>query len=97
MGGVHIPRRRCVGCGRIAPKPALVRLAAVPSGHQSRPIATFDRAGTLPGRGAYVCRDEHGDAPNHDCLGLATGRGVLQRAFRRAVDVPSELVESESR
>lgn|GEM_PF-5587910 len=74
-----------------------MRLAAVPAGRENRPTAAFDRAGTLPGRGAYVCRDEYGDAPNHDCLGLATGRGVLQRAFRRAVDVPSELVESESR
>ena len=74
-----------------------MRLAAVATGHENRVAAAFDRTGTLPGRGAYVCRDEHQDAPNRDCFGLATRRGVLQRAFRRAVDVPAELVELESR
>jgi predicted RNA-binding protein YlxR (DUF448 family) len=51
----------------------------------------------MPGRGAYVCRNECQDGPNHDCMRLATRRGVLQRAFRRAVDVSAELLESESR
>ncbi len=27
--GAHVPRRRCVGCGRIAPKSELLRIAAV--------------------------------------------------------------------
>jgi predicted RNA-binding protein YlxR (DUF448 family) len=71
-----------------------VRLASVPAGRESRAVAAVDRTGTIPGRGAYVCRDEHLDGPNHDCMRLATRRGALQRALRRAVDVPAELVES---
>ncbi len=81
----------------MAPKPELVRLASVSAGRESRATAILDMAGTMPGRGAYVCRDERRGAPNPDCMRLAAGRGVLQRAFRRAVDVPAELVESESR
>ncbi|HEX5307861.1 MAG TPA: YlxR family protein [Solirubrobacteraceae bacterium] len=97
----HVPRRRCVGCGRVAPKPELVRFAAVPSAAGSW-SATLDRAGTLPGRGAYLCRDAAGREPNGQCLRLATQRGGLQRTLRRAVVVPQQPtsagpLESESR
>ncbi|HTC61198.1 MAG TPA: YlxR family protein [Solirubrobacteraceae bacterium] len=97
MGGVYIPRRRCVGCGRLAPKPELVRLASVAAGAERPPMTVLDRAGTLPGRGAYVCRSESVRAPSIECMKLATRKGTLQRAFRRAVEVPVELLESESR
>jgi predicted RNA-binding protein YlxR (DUF448 family) len=45
-----------------------------------------DPSATLPGRGAYVC--------GPDCLDHAVRRRALQRAFRRSVSVPSDLVES---
>ncbi len=82
----------------MAPKPELVRLAVVTSG-EGRGAATLDRAGTLPGRGAYLCRDPRRDGPNGECASLASKRGGLQRAFRRAVEVPGDLagsLESES-
>ncbi len=51
-----MPRRRCVGCGRIAPKSELLRIAAThDDGGRSR-RAVIDLAGTLPGRGAYLCK-----------------------------------------
>jgi predicted RNA-binding protein YlxR (DUF448 family) len=79
----------------VAPKPELVRLAAVPATDgRDRFLATIDRAGTLPGRGAYLCLDTHRDAPNGECATQASKRGGLQRAFRRAVEVPSDLTGS---
>jgi predicted RNA-binding protein YlxR (DUF448 family) len=60
-------------------------------------MAMLDRAGTLPGRGAYVCRGESVREPSIECMRLATGKGTLQRAFRRAVEVPVELLESNTR
>jgi predicted RNA-binding protein YlxR (DUF448 family) len=74
-----------------------VRLAAVAARNENRLIAVIDAPGTLPGRGAYVCNDMRDHSPNRDCLKLATKHGVLQRAFRRAVEIPAELVESETR
>jgi predicted RNA-binding protein YlxR (DUF448 family) len=91
---MHVPRRRCVGCGRVAPKPELMRLASVPAGPERRPTATYDRAGTMPGRGAYVCLAGAHDRPSRECVKLATRKGTLQRAFRGAVEVPVELLES---
>jgi len=74
------PKRRCVGCGRRAPKSALRRVALV----DDRLVA--DAAATLPGRGAYVC-----DAA---CARAAIERRAFSRAFRRAVSVGDDLVES---
>jgi predicted RNA-binding protein YlxR (DUF448 family) len=47
---------------------------------------TLDPAAALPGRGAYVCDAE--------CLARAVRRRAFGRAFRRAVSVPEDLVES---
>jgi predicted RNA-binding protein YlxR (DUF448 family) len=47
-----------------------------------------DPARVLPGRGAYVC-----DAA---CARTAIERRALHRAFRRAVSVDPDLVESVS-
>jgi uncharacterized protein len=102
------PHRRCIGCGRIAPKPELVRIAAVhaPAGRSRR--AVLDATGTLPGRGAYLCRDDRGGEatgePKAECLALATRRGGVARALRCAVTLTlnepganAKLVESVSR
>ena len=78
----HTPERRCVACGRRAPKAALLRLAV----HGDRVVP--DPGGSLPGRGAYVC-----DAA---CARTAVERRAFGRAFRRAVSVDHDLVESVS-
>jgi predicted RNA-binding protein YlxR (DUF448 family) len=74
------PQRRCVGCGQTAPKAELVRIAL--AGDE----VVVDRAARLPGRGAYV----HGQ----DCAARAVSRRAFGRAFRRAVAVPPDFVES---
>jgi predicted RNA-binding protein YlxR (DUF448 family) len=87
----------------VTSKPELIRIVAVPSDtDRDRRIATLDPAGTLPGRGAYVCRARTTGQPDPGCLQLATRKGGLQRALRRAVDIPTELIgagplESEGR
>jgi predicted RNA-binding protein YlxR (DUF448 family) len=74
-----------------------VRLASVATTAERPPTTVLDRAGTLPGRGAYVCRSESIREPSIECMKLATRKGALQRAFRRAVEVPVELLESNTR
>jgi predicted RNA-binding protein YlxR (DUF448 family) len=69
-----------VACGRRAPKQSLLRLAL----DGERVVA--DPQARRPGRGAYVC----GPA----CARAAIDRRALPRAFRRAVTVPDDLVES---
>jgi predicted RNA-binding protein YlxR (DUF448 family) len=69
-----------VACGRRAPKDSLRRLAL----EAGRVVP--DPAARRAGRGAYVC--------NAACAGEAVRRGALARAFRRAVTVPDDLVES---
>ncbi len=58
----------------------------------------LDHDGTLPGRGAYLCRgrDTSAEGPAADCLALAVRRGAIARALRCAVTLPDELVESIS-
>jgi predicted RNA-binding protein YlxR (DUF448 family) len=58
--------------------------------------AVLDRAGTMPGRGAYLCRGAAPGKPAADCLSLATRRGGIARALRCAVTIDAELVESVS-
>ena len=45
--GRHVPRRRCVGCGRVAPKPELVRIAVARDRGRS---PRHGRSATMPGR-----------------------------------------------
>jgi predicted RNA-binding protein YlxR (DUF448 family) len=71
-----------VACGRRAPKSALRRLAV----RDGRVVV--DPEAILPGRGAYVC-----DAA---CARTALDRRAFGRAFRRAVSVGDDLVESVS-
>ena len=66
------PVRTCVGCRRRAPQAELVRFVAGPDGSP--------REGrTLPGRGAWLCRDTV-----EACRALADRRGAFERAFRGA-------------
>jgi uncharacterized protein len=101
-----VPRRRCVGCGRVAPKSELLRIAAVAEGEDSRARAVIDTLARLPGRGAYLCSERaHDDAPQRphaDCLARAIKRRAIARALRRPIAGDSfsddaKLVESLSR
>jgi predicted RNA-binding protein YlxR (DUF448 family) len=70
------PFRTCVGCGRKAPQPELLRFVA--------------REGTLragrqePGRGAYTCR-------RLACFERAVSRRAFARVLRRSVSVDPAL------
>jgi uncharacterized protein len=58
----------------------LVRLAVV------QDAVVVDRAGRLPGRGAYV-------HPRAACVSAALDQQALPRAFRRPVSLPDEFVD----
>ena len=96
-----MPRRRCVGCGRIAPKSELLRIALVHAGGARGGRAVLDRTATMPGRGAYLCADAEADAgcrePLAACLALAVRRRAIARALRGAVTIDPKLLESVGR
>jgi predicted RNA-binding protein YlxR (DUF448 family) len=71
-----------------------VRLAVAADARDGTPRIVIDRARTLPGRGAYVCRAALGDAPERECLRLATRSRRLTRTLRSQVPISAELVES---
>jgi predicted RNA-binding protein YlxR (DUF448 family) len=91
------PRRRCVGCGRIAPRSELIRIAVAEDGDGHAKRAVLDPTCTMEGRGAYLCRSMNGREPAADCLTLATRRGRIARALRCGVAIDEELLESMSR
>ena len=76
-----MPRRKCVGCGRVAAKSDLLRLAAALDEGGAR-VVVVDRRGTLPGRGAYICRVPASQQPSARCLALARRRRSIARALR---------------
>jgi predicted RNA-binding protein YlxR (DUF448 family) len=84
------PRRRCVGCGRIAPKSELLRIAAAPAQGSDSAHAVADPLARLPGRGAYLCRADADARPAERCLAQAERKGAIARALRRAL--PGGLV-----
>jgi uncharacterized protein len=92
-----VPRRRCVGCGRIAPKSELIRIAVADDGDGHSKRAVLDRTGTMTGRGAYLCRGTNCAEPAAECLTLATRRGRIARALRCAVMIDVKLIESVAR
>lgn len=86
-----MPRRRCVGCGRIAPKAELLRLAvAREDGARPARRAVLDVSATLPGRGAYLCRLADRAIPEERCLQLAVRRDSIARTLRRSVTLDLE-------
>jgi predicted RNA-binding protein YlxR (DUF448 family) len=66
------PERTCVGCGRKAPQPELVRFAARDG------VLVSGR--TEPGRGAYTCR-------RLACFERAVSRRAFNRVLRQNVSV----------
>jgi predicted RNA-binding protein YlxR (DUF448 family) len=71
-----------------------MRLAVVRWGGVATARAVLDRAGTLPGRGAYLCLGTVPGEPAQECLTLAQRRGGLARALRRSVEIDPKLIES---
>ncbi|HEY4896974.1 MAG TPA: YlxR family protein [Solirubrobacteraceae bacterium] len=92
-----MPRRRCVGCGRTAPKIELVRIALVRGENPRGAVAVADSECRMPGRGAYLCRGRAPEVPAAECLEQAARRGGVARALRAAVTLDPKLVESVSR
>ena len=70
------PIRTCVGCGRKAPQPELVRFVA----HDGW-LAPGEKA---PGRGVYTCR-------RLQCFERAVARRAFNRTLRRTVQIDQEL------
>lgn len=81
-----------MGCGRSAGKPELLRIAAI--GPEGARRAVLDPRGTLPGRGAYLCRSAEPEVPAAACLERALRRKAIPRALRCAVALDPKLVES---
>jgi uncharacterized protein len=92
-----VPRRRCVGCGRVAPKAELVRIAAERGVGGARRRAVQDREARMPGRGAYLCSAGEPAEVAPACLKLALSRGGIARTLRAAVTLDPKIVESVSR
>jgi predicted RNA-binding protein YlxR (DUF448 family) len=69
----HVPERRCLGCGRSAPKAELARFAAIRDGE--RAVLVHDDRARMGGRGLYVCR-------RPDCFERAAKRRAFARAAR---------------
>jgi uncharacterized protein len=74
------PRRTCVACREVRDKAHLVRLT-----RRSDGVVVVDRAGTSPGRGAYVCRQS-------GCASRLVKGGRLSQAFRRPSTAAGELL-----
>jgi len=72
-----------VGCGQSAPKDGLLRFVL----REGRLEA--DPAARLPGRGAYLHRDEA-------CAREAVRRRGFERSLRTTVGLPDDLLESLS-
>jgi len=74
-----IPQRMCVACKARRDKSELLRVVLLPDGHTE-----LDPTGKMPGRGAYVCKDE-------DCIAQALKANRFQRGLKTQVD--SDTVE----
>ena len=74
------PQRTCIGCRKVRPKAALLRLVRHADGR-----VDVDDGGGVEGRGAYVC-------PDPGCLAKALSAGRLGHAFKRPCEPPASGV-----
>lgn len=73
-----MPERTCIGCRAVKDKYSLARLSAVDG------ALKLDDKRSLPGRGAYICRDP-------ECIKAAyKRRECFGKALKRAVTLPEE-------
>lgn len=70
-----IPQRMCVGCRTMRDKKQLIRVVR----RTEEAGLALDPSGKMPGRGAYLCREE-------DCFKKAVKNRGLERAFKMKVD-----------
>jgi predicted RNA-binding protein YlxR (DUF448 family) len=73
-----------------------MRIALVADENGRTRRAVPDPEGTMPGRGAYLCRGTAPLQPLARCAALAARRNAIARALRSAVTVDPKLVESIS-
>jgi len=73
------PQRKCLGCGEMTDKSALVRIVRSPEGEVS-----LDLTGRKSGRGAYICRKP-------DCLQKARKAHRAEKALSCAI--PEEVYD----
>lgn len=69
-----IPERRCVGCMEMKPKKELLRIVRSKDGDIS-----IDITGKMPGRGAYVCK-------NQGCFNEAFKTKRLDKSLSHTID-----------
>jgi hypothetical protein len=84
----------------VAPKSELVRIVTAPERGGAGGLAVLDRHGTMPGRGAYLCRAHELGAPGEpapSCLALAVRSSGIARTLRARVTLDPKIVESVSR
>jgi len=78
-----------------------VRTAVARGGEGSeadqRARVVLDREGTMPGRGAYLCRGEDAGLPAAACVAVAIRRGGIGRTLHASVAIDPEIVESMGR
>ncbi len=68
-----VPMRTCIACRTEQPKREMVRVCKSPEG-----VISLDFSGKLPGRGAYVCKQEA-------CIKKLGQKKLLARAFSMPV------------
>jgi len=73
-----------------------VRIALADGGDGAR-LAVLDRSGTMPGRGAYLCREQLSGRPQPACVAGARRRHGISRTLRSPVRIDAELIESVGR
>lgn len=74
-----IPLRQCLGCREMKTKLELIRVVKSPEG-----VVELDLKGKLPGRGAYLCKEE-------TCLKKVQKSRALERGF--STQIPIEVYE----
>lgn len=78
-----VPERKCLGCGEMKPKKALIRVVRSPEG-----VISVDKSGKKPGRGAYVCQCK-------ECVAKAVSAKALEKALgvKISEDVCTKIFE----
>lgn len=79
MAVKKIPLRKCIGCGEMKEKKAMIRVIKTPEDE-----IIIDATGKKNGRGAYIC-------PSSACLSKAIKSKGLERSFK--MSIPKEVYE----